>query len=240
MPRMPSIVASVAVFLTATPAVAAPDEDFLAAVRRMEQATAQLVDATWTMHATEYAGGRLVSDSYRVKHRAPNTNYLVWDKGQKVLWKPGWNGDKLRVDPGRLLLPIMNLDPLGTLAMRGNRHSIHRLGFVPLVSLFVADADRMLADLDRLRPEVEDLGHRDVFGQPTQCYRAHLRKDVEPRLYATKVEICLHRQLHLPIDTKVWDHEDGELRVVEHYRYEDLEVNVGLTDADFQPETYGL
>jgi len=222
------------------PAQAAPDEDFLAAVRQMQVAADALVDATWTMHATEYAEGKVVTEVYRVKHRSPNTNYLEWDRGQKVLWRPGWNDDKLRVDPGRLLVPVLNLDPRGTLAMRGNRHSIHRLGFAPLVSLFVADADRMLANLDTLRPEVEDLGHRDVFGQPTQCYLAKLKKAVDPKLYATQVEICIHRTLHLPIDTKVWDHEDGELRVVEHYRYEDLKVNVGLTDADFSPETYGL
>jgi hypothetical protein len=137
-------------------------------------------------------------------------------------------------------MPVIRLDPRGSLARRGNRHTVHRLGFVPLSSLFMADAKRMLDDLDRLRPEVADLGVRSVFGQPSQCYRAELKKSVEPALYAHRVEICFQQSTGLPVDLTVWDHEDGELRQVEHYRYENLKVDVGLTDADFSPETYGL
>lgn len=219
-------------------ALSAPDEDFLAAVRRMDAAAAQLSDATFRFHATEYVDGKVDAQSYQVKYRPPNTAYLLWDSGQEVLWTPE-TYDKLRVDPGRLM-PVVHLDPHGRLAMRGNRHSIHRLGFVPLSKLLLADAERMVADLDRLRPTVEDLGTRAVHGQPARCYRAELRKDIEPALYAHRVEVCFHEATGLAIDLTVWDHEDGAVREVEHYVYEDLKVDVGLTEADFAAETYGL
>jgi hypothetical protein len=43
-----------------------------------------------------------------------------------------------------------------------------------------------------------------------------------------------------PVSVAFEPGEDGELRVVETYQYIGLAVNPGLTDADFEPDTYGL
>ncbi len=204
----------------------------------MEAAAARLSDATYTFHSTEYISGKVHEATFEVKYRPPNTAYMAWESGQEVLWNPD-RSDKLHVDPGPFL-PVIRLDPNGRLAKRGNRHTIHRLGFVPIASLFAADAQRMLADLDQLRPTVDDLGVKSVFGRPAQCYRSVMNKEREPALYAHKVEICFDQATDLPVDLTVWDHEDGELRQIERYRYENLRVDVGLTDTDFDPATYGL
>ena len=33
-----------------------------------------------------------------------------------------------------------------------------------------------------------------------------------------------------------WDQEDGALRLVEEYGFEQIKTNVGLQDSDFDPE----
>ena len=60
-----------------------------------------------------------------------------------------------------------------------------------------------------------------------------------PRYYAGKVLLWVDEELKLPIQALIYDH-DGNL--YEQYEHHDLRVNVGLTDADFDPKNsaYGF
>jgi hypothetical protein len=60
-----------------------------------------------------------------------------------------------------------------------------------------------------------------------------------PRYYAGKVLLWVDEELRLPIMALIYDH-DGNL--YERYEHHDLRVNVGLTDADFDPKNpaYGF
>jgi LysM repeat protein len=55
---------------------------------------------------------------------------------------------------------------------------------------------------------------------------------IVPDFYAGKMDLWIDEELHLPIQADLYDH-DGEL--YEHYEHRDLKVDVGLTDADFDP-----
>ncbi len=57
-----------------------------------------------------------------------------------------------------------------------------------------------------------------------------------------KAEFCVDPASGLPSNIRVWNHEDGVDRLVEDYLYEDIRVNVGLRDEDFDPanEAYGF
>jgi hypothetical protein len=54
-----------------------------------------------------------------------------------------------------------------------------------------------------------------------------------PEFYGGRLVLWIDDELHLPIELDVYDH-DG--RLYEHYEHRDLKVNVGLTDADFDPK----
>jgi hypothetical protein len=54
-----------------------------------------------------------------------------------------------------------------------------------------------------------------------------------PRYYAGRVVLDVDEELRLPIRATIYDH-DGNL--YERYEHRDLKINVGLTDADFDPK----
>jgi hypothetical protein len=54
-----------------------------------------------------------------------------------------------------------------------------------------------------------------------------------PRHYAGRVVLDVDEELRLPIRAMIYDH-DGNL--YERYEHRDLRINVGLTDADFDPK----
>lgn len=53
-----------------------------------------------------------------------------------------------------------------------------------------------------------------------------------PRYYAGRMLLWVDEELRLPIRAEIFDH-DG--RLYERYEHRDLRINVGLTDADFDP-----
>jgi len=56
---------------------------------------------------------------------------------------------------------------------------------------------------------------------------------VVPDFYAGRLVLWLDEELQLPLQIDLYDHEG---KLYEHYEHHDLEVNVGLTDADFDPK----
>jgi outer membrane lipoprotein-sorting protein len=54
-----------------------------------------------------------------------------------------------------------------------------------------------------------------------------------PRYYAGRLDVCVDRELLLPLRMLVWDF-DGNL--YERYEHRELKVDVGLGDADFDPK----
>jgi len=223
----------------------ASEVDFDRVIAQMQAAATQLRDATYLFHKQEYANGRQQpAERIAVKYRAPNDIYMQWlapsHKGRELLFRPGWNDDRLRISPGRWL-PTINLNPRGRLAMRGNRHSIYQLPFPTIIANFVDSAALIRAN-PALRAHTTDLGEQRHFGESGHCYRLLLPNDREPRLYAAEVMLCVSRRTGLPLRIQAWDVEDGRLRQVEDYGYENVRINKGLTDLDFDPENseYGF
>lgn len=217
-----------------------PATDFLDALGRMQAAIDRVQDATFDLHQQEYVGGRMRDEVVmHVWYRPRNQVYMEWDDGQRLLWLPGENDDKMRIDPGRFL-PNLSLSPTASLAMRGQRHSIHRVGLAPVADLFSKDVARILADRERLAPTVALVGPDTLYGRPARCFDATMRKDLEPALYGARVEVCLDSESWLPLRMRTWNTEDGALRLVETYGYENLKVDVGIPDSKFDPAALGF
>ncbi len=212
---------------------------FDAIIGGMARAASLLRDAAYIFHKQEYVDGKQqAAERVAVKFRAPGDIYMKWlgpvHQGRELLFRPGWNDNRLRVSLG-LWSPTLNLNPQGYLAMRGNRHSIYQLPFLALIANFERSAKLIAAD-PALEAQVSDLGKQWHYGEEAQCYGVILPKRQQPQLYAARVRLCVSLRTGLPLLIKVWDREDGQMRLVEDYAYEDVKPNAGLRDEDFNPE----
>lgn len=216
-----------------------PPPDVDGVITKIQATASKIRDATYIFHKQEYAdGNQRPGERIAVKFRVPNDVYMKWlgptHRGRELLFRPGWNKDRLRISPGRWL-PTLNLDPRGDLAMRGNRHSIYQLPFPAIIANFLNSTALIRAN-PALRAHITDLGQQNHFDEAGHCHQLQLPKDREPRLYATEVILCFSQRTGLPLHIQSWDMADGQLRQVENYHYEDVRVNVGLSDSDFDPD----
>jgi hypothetical protein len=212
------------------------------AIRAAQAAAAAFGDVTATLHKTEWKGGPLPYERIVLKLRnRPRAVYMRWvtgpRRGQEVIWREGWNGGKLRAHKGSFPDFSVNLAPTGWLAMRGSRHPVMHVGFDHILGALAHDF--ALADTN---PECvgasRDLGVEDVHGAPARCFEFDTDKGRCPTMYAYRARFCMDRASGLPSAVKVWDLEDGEIRLVEDVSYAEIRVDAGLTDADFDPDRY--
>lgn len=199
---------------------------------------------TFVLERTERVGGKpQPSQTMEVVYEKPFSVYARWtgevDRGQELLIRRGWNDEQLRVNPPGMV-PTLDLDPRGSVAMRGNRHPINDIGFPFLVGKIAAD--HKIAQQHPDKTTVLDLGPRTIGGRAARCYRATLPKDVVPGLYAHQAEICVDDALGLPTEVIVWDRSGGALVEVERYRFTQVKVNPTLPPDTFSPDNprYGF
>lgn len=229
--------------LPAAPHPAAAAEEGPAALA--DQLVARMVAAersaqrwSFVMERTERVGGSpQPSQKMLVLYEKPFSVYARWtgevDKGQELLIRRGWNDDKLRVNPPGLV-PTLDLDPHGSVAMRGNRHSIYDVGF-PFLIKKIAN-DHRIAKQHPDKTTLVDLGARSIGGRAARCYRATLPKGEVAGLYALQAEICVDDALGLPTEVIVWDRVGGVITEVERYRFTEVKVNPTFPPGTFDPE----
>jgi len=201
----------------------------------MEQAYTSVQDYTATFYKQERVKGRLLpAETMQFKFRKPFGVYLRWTgslEGREALYVRDWNEDKIRAHQGSFPDMTVNLRPDASLAMRGNRHPITQLGFGEIIKLMVRDAR-----LSEVRPQdgvqYIDHGESTVHGARSRCLEAVTPPRNYSPYYATRAKICFNVKTRMPTRITVWNDEDV---MIEDYGFEDVHLNVGLTDADFDP-----
>jgi hypothetical protein len=206
-------------------------------IRAMERANAEVRDYTCIFHKREHKGRQLPPESIFMKLRvSAKSVYLRWvgtvSKGREVLWAPGWNDGKLLAHKGSFPDINVSLSPGSKLANTDSRHPVTMAGFSGTIALFASDF-RLLGEKPECFKGARDLGEQVVYGAPSHCYEFETDKAACSGLYSYKAQLCIHDALQLPTRVLVWDYEDGQMRLVEEYGYEDIRLNVGLTDRDF-------
>lgn len=244
----PLLLSGLCMAQTATPAAPAPagaampSPDLLKAadlIKQTETALAAMKDATFTFYRKEWKGKDYPQEKTFVKFRKnPVSVYMKWTgtekTNQEVMWRKGWNDNELKAHKGSFPDITVNLDPKGSMAMDGSRHPITEAGFPHTIQIIAAMVKKLVANPSL--GTVKDLGTQNVYGATAQCFEAKLDKAKDPSFYATAAEICLHTANKMPIKLKIWNKEGGKERLIEDYGYENVKVNVGLTDKDFDPE----
>ena len=157
-------------------------------------------------------------------------------RGREVIWTEGANGNKLTGHEGGMLnLMRVQLEPTGMLAMIDNKYPITEIGLARLVEKLIekGERDRRIGPCEVQIVEDQRVGDRTCrLVQVT-----HPEKDSRFDFHIAQIFIDVERMIPLRYAAFLWPTEPGgEPPLEEEYTYLDLKLNVGLTDADFDPD----
>ena len=210
----------------------------------------ELHDYTGMLVKRERVNGRLTETEYikfKIRNerevdgeKVPFSIYLRFLKpsavrGREVIWIDGANKGKLIAhdNPNSLRGKItVKLDPEGAMAMEGNRYPVYEAGIENLVRKLVEKGkrDRECGDCIVNYSDNASINRRPcsmievVHPEPNGVYEFW------------KAKIYIDQELNLPVRYVCWDWpKDGEEKgqLIEEYTYVNLEINVGLSDEDF-------
>jgi hypothetical protein len=161
-------------------------------------------------------------------------------KGEEAIYVTGRNDGKILGHATGLMGKIVGLygtvrlDPNGTIAMYGQRHSITDMGILSLTRLLLERARKYAnspACFVRYLPDAK------INDRPCTCIEAEipLATAEHPRGRAL-ARVFVDQELDVPVryEQYDWSGEAGDApQLTEQYTYLDLKVNNGFTDADF-------
>jgi len=158
--------------------------------------------------------------------------------GQQAIFVKGKNDNKL-IAHGvgvQRVAGTQKLDPNGFFAMKGNKYPITEMGILNLVDklLEVGYKDSKFGECEVTYHENVKFGTGDTA---RECTVIQVRHPVpRPHFMFYVARIFVDKELNLPIryESYDWPRRAGETpKLIEAYTYRKLNINVGLTDADF-------
>ncbi len=199
-----------------------------------------IIRKEWLVNKETYVKQKLL-----FKFKKPFQVYLKIlegpDKGVQLIYKRGWNDNKVKLKYGIL---SMDLKPDDSMLMKKNRHPIYESGLSNLLSAIMNDLK--LAKVNE-ELNLSYKGIQKLYNKKCQIYIAQFPADKvktgtktrdkgHDQYYASKVKLWLDTKKGLPIRIKVWDKKS---KLVEDYVHSEIKIN-NLTDKDFDPSTYGI
>jgi hypothetical protein len=215
----------------------------------LENIRGNVQDYTAVMHKQERIGKKLLPVEVmeiKIRHngvssdlsQSPMSVYVKFLKpkamaGREVIWQKDHNKDRLTVHEyvfGRNIQ--LNLAPTGMLARKGNRYPMTEIGLETLILRMIEKGER-----DRQQGECVVNINRSSKINGRDCTMIEIRHPVEREHFEFHIaKIFIDDQLNVPISYSAysWPKEEGGKPVLqETYTFTDLEINVGLTDEDF-------
>lgn len=208
-------------------------------------------DYTCTMIKRERVKGKLNEQNYmyckfRVPHideagnKVPFSVYMYWlkpdsVKGREALYVEGQNNNKLCAHEGggKTWLPTVWVKPTGALAMKGQLYPITDAGLENMVLKLIerGTAEKKHPDCVVTTDKAAINGRRCTLLQVKHPTR-------RPEYEFSLAQIFIDDELQLPVRYVAYDWaKPGQKRgeILEEYTHLNVKVNVGLTDADFDP-----
>ena len=179
----------------------------------------------------ERINGKLFAEEkIAMKWMAPKCIYMRFEqgeqKGQELIYIEGRNDNLMTVSPGGAMgMMTLDIAPDSDMALKKNRHTVPEAGIGPNLSKVLATLE---TDLQNPASPVwvEYTESIPFYGQ--ECYLIRIHESS----YARLSEVYIYRDTKLPAAFISYD-ESGEL--LESYRYADIRTNIGLDEADFDP-----
>ena len=186
--------------------------------------------------------GQFAESTCRMKYRtSPRSVYLYFETGfpgREAIWIEGWNNNQMYAHAGSgplSLLGSLSLDPEGERAMEGSKNPITRSGLAAMGQTIVDQWRRETAF-----GEVDAQLFPDATLDGTACRvieTTHPQPRREFTFHKTRLFIAKDTGVPFAVQQLTWPRQPGEKPlVVEDYRYSDLNLNAGLTNADFDPQ----
>jgi hypothetical protein len=219
------------------------------AVEGYRQLRSNVQDYTCLMVRRERVDGRLGPHEFifaKVRQRkvrdgqvvVPFGVYLKFLKpasvaGREVLYVEGkYDGEMLARRGGtRFAFVTTRLLPTSELAMQGNRYPITEFGIENLLRRLIESARDEL----KISCHVEYLPEATINGRPVDGIVV-THPDTEPRAPYFQAKIFVDELLQVPVHYESYDwpkQADEEPLLTEQYTYTNLQLNVGLTELDF-------
>lgn len=223
-----------------------PSEDPIgyakAALAESKHRFATVRDYTCTFIKRERIRGRLSGyEVMSMKARtSPQSVYFKFKQptaGREAIYVHGRNGGKAIVhDVGfnKFLAGTVHLDPMSRRAMSGNRHPITDAGIGFMIETLTEGWNREMSARD------SDVTIREtvlVNKRPSTMIVCRHRNR-RPDFVFHEVRLYIDHELGLPTRFEAYDwpaREGQPAPLLEEYIYSDLKINVGLSDADFDP-----
>lgn len=158
-------------------------------------------------------------------------------KGREVIYVEGQNDGNIVAHEGGFkgkFLPTVTIPPDGMLAMRGQRYPMTDIGVENLIVKLIERGQQA-----RQFPEVQCEFRKNARVQDRTCTVLQVTQPTkQPTLEFFKAQVFIDDEINVPIRYIAYDwpkREGAQPEVLEEYNYLNLKVNVGLTDADFDP-----
>ena len=211
-------------------------------VLEAEAHLARIDSYTAIFHKQERVKGDLRDEEVAFfKFKKPFKIYMKWikdpGKGREVLYADGWNQNQIKVHESWMKAGFtVDLDAKGFLAMRGSRHPITDSGLENFLRIMRRDLENGMRSGELTYRE---LGEETIYGSRSQKVEYIVPRDKTKGYYCYRSIINFDVKTKMPIRVKIYDWNDA---LVEDYGYENLKLDAGLTDADFDPKNpeYGF
>ena len=182
----------------------------------------------------------------KLRHK-PFSVYMKWleggDVGRELLHVEGQYEDKMLVRLGgiKARLPLLKLDPSGSMAMAESRHPVTEMGLALLAEQILKYRKRDMTLKSGLRWEM--LPEQKFMDRACDCWVVEYdSREVEP-VYRKSITY-VDKELSLPICVRNfgWPEVDAEASdaaaldeatLIEYYGYTDIKFEGRLTDGDF-------
>ena len=155
--------------------------------------------------------------------------------GRKVIWGEDLYNGKMAVHEVGMLLSLKTiwLDPTGMIAMQGQRYPISEIGMIKLVDKLIERGRQDVDDPDLTITLTEDHDFDAVKTERLQVRRSQPSSS-ENDFSLAEIVLDPKRKLVLQYRSFGWPEPDDEgPPLLESYTYKDVQMNVGLTDMDF-------
>jgi hypothetical protein len=211
-------------------------EDLRALFANAEEKYKEVDDYRCVFRKRQRIDGKLQEwRNVRLKFRKPFEVYLKWlegpHEGQEVLYAPARYGDKGFARPaGRLgrWSPVLKIDVDGYWVMRDNLHQLDHVG----IGYFL---DTFMDNVKRAEPAGQgayiDRGEEEMNGRTLRVVECVLPPEKAEGYYCYRCILSFDEETGLPVHIRIYDWDNV---LVEEYIYDDLEINTGLTDSDFE------
>ncbi len=140
---------------------------------------------------------------------------------------------------GAMLIKSIKMPIRGSMARQTARRNIDEFGFTRALDLLIK-----YCELARSRDELvlEYRGEGRFDGRPVWVVHRHLPYTGEGGLYPDRTaEIYIDQEYHVPVAVYCYsDIEQKPANLLSKYEFRNIRFNVGLTDKDFDPATYGM